>query len=439
MMTDKISIAKEYFEETTVHGFQYVVTGRNRSEKIFWIILIGTGFMFSGIIIYNSILSWNNIPLQTTIEKVSKPIQHFPFPAVTICNHDQLQMPRGNRWLFVEQVLNWIDINSVNSNKVLFETTRKTEKDFQLKALRRKLGDVLENHNYKSFEKSCFEKSKPPKSRFLIKRGPDYFQFCGKILEYLVLQEEESVKDIIDTFYNETIKRWDDKYPACDRQSNNGYNVLKEDLFAIYEELYLEKHKMLNSNVSNEEIDIQFKCKSFKNSFKCEKAQREIEYIWKRLENRFRYTSICNLGSLVSNANFLLDDWKYIRTPNGRMDIDYSVESKKLHNTISDTLKQLYPNLFVNEIAFLDVLGLLGYSIDTDFASFDSLFYKQMDYKATASTLRPLYSFSNLGGRFKGLQGNLDTKSSCNLKLLFQEWTNYMFRRQDPSKVKGKN
>ena len=357
-------MVKNILRKPPFTGFNMLLQVEIDVKKIFWIILIGTGFMFSGIIIYNSILSWNNIPLQTTIEKVSKPIQHFPFPAVTICNHDQLQMPRRNRWLFVEQVLNWIDINSVNSNKVPFKTSKKAENDFQLKALRRKLGDILENHYYKSFEKSCFEKAKPPKSRFLIKRGPDYFQFCGKILEYLVLQEEESVEEIIGTFYNETLKRWDDKYPACDRQSSNGYNVLKEDLVAIYEELYQEKHKMLNSNASNEKIEIKSKCNSFKNSFKCEKALKEIENIWRRLENRFRYTSICNLGSLVSNANFLIDDWKYIRTTNGRMDIDYSDESKKLHNTISDILKQLYPNLFVNEIAFLDVLGLLGYSID---------------------------------------------------------------------------
>ena len=127
------SNVKEYFNETTVHGFQYVVTGRNRCEKIFWIVLIVTGFILSGTITYNSISSWRETPLQTTIEKVSKPIQHFPFPAVTICNQDQLQMPRRNRWMFVEQVLNWIDISTLNSNKTLSKAARRAENDFQLK------------------------------------------------------------------------------------------------------------------------------------------------------------------------------------------------------------------------------------------------------------------------------------------------------------------
>ena len=78
------SNVKEYFNETTVHGFQYVVNGRNWCEKSFWIILIVTGFMFSGIMIDNSISSWRNAPVQTTIEKVSKPIQNFLFPGITI-------------------------------------------------------------------------------------------------------------------------------------------------------------------------------------------------------------------------------------------------------------------------------------------------------------------------------------------------------------------
>ena len=96
--------------------------------------MIVIGFMFSGIMIDNSISSWRNTPLQTTIEQVSKPIQNFLFPGITICNHDQLQMPRRNRWMFVEQVLNWIDISPSDYNETISEVIKVTEENFQLKA-----------------------------------------------------------------------------------------------------------------------------------------------------------------------------------------------------------------------------------------------------------------------------------------------------------------
>ena len=101
---------KDYFNDTTVHGFRYVVQGRNKFEKLFWAILIITGFTMSGEIIYSSYSGWHETPLQTTIEKVDAPVQDYPFPAVTICDPGQLQMPRRNRWMYPEQVLNWIDV-----------------------------------------------------------------------------------------------------------------------------------------------------------------------------------------------------------------------------------------------------------------------------------------------------------------------------------------
>ena len=419
------SNVKEYFKETTVHGFQYVVTGRNRCEKIFWIILIVTGFMMSGIMIYNSISSWRNTPLQTTIEKVSKPIQNFLFPGITICNQDQLQMPRRNRWMFVEQVLNWIDISSLDSNETPSEVAKVTEETFQLKSLRRKLGDQLEYHFYKPFRKSCFDQT--------------YFQYCGTILEYLVLQEDQSIEEIIEVFYDETLKHWDGNYPPCDRRQNrkSGYNVMKEALFPIYENIYLDKHTKLKSNVTNDKIDILFKCNSFNNRSKCENTIQNIEILWEKLENRIRFTSICNLGSLVSNVNFLLDDWKYVKAFTKGMEIKSSKDSKVLHHTISETMKKLYPDLLIDNIAFLDTLGLLGYSTDTDFASIDNLFFKSLEYQAMSSTLRPLYSFSNTVGQFKGTQRDVGKQVTCNLNQLYKEWMNCMFYRQDNSKVKG--
>ena len=73
----------EYFNETTVHGFHYIATGRNSLERFFWASLIACGFIFSSLIFYHALKDWNETPLETTIEQVSLPVEELNYPAVT--------------------------------------------------------------------------------------------------------------------------------------------------------------------------------------------------------------------------------------------------------------------------------------------------------------------------------------------------------------------
>jgi hypothetical protein len=87
----------------------------------------------------------------------------------------------------------------------------------------------------------------------------------------------------------------------------------------------------------------------------------------------------------------------------------------------------------VKDLAFSDMLGLLGYDSNVNFASIDSIFYRALDYEAATSVLRPMYSFTNLDGQFKKILGVKDRKETCNLQLLYKEWINYMYDRQNIS------
>ena len=100
-----------YFSETTVHGFRYVAEGANLCEKWFWGLLISVGFVFSGAIILRSFSDWAQTPLQTTIDKVSMPIEELYQPAITVCNPHELQMPQRNRWMYIEKLLNWVNVD----------------------------------------------------------------------------------------------------------------------------------------------------------------------------------------------------------------------------------------------------------------------------------------------------------------------------------------
>ena len=104
-----------YFSETTIHGFRYVVEGRNILERLFWIFCIVIGFACSISIISQAFQSWENDPVQTTIDKVSVSVQELPFPAITVCDPESMQMPRRNRWMFLEELLNAFELNDSES------------------------------------------------------------------------------------------------------------------------------------------------------------------------------------------------------------------------------------------------------------------------------------------------------------------------------------
>ena len=99
-----------YFSQTTVHGFRYIVQGRNLFERVIWILFILFGFVYSFYTIWKAIIYWETHPVETTIDQVGVPVQELPFPAITICDTQSLQMPRRNQWMFLETLLNSLDI-----------------------------------------------------------------------------------------------------------------------------------------------------------------------------------------------------------------------------------------------------------------------------------------------------------------------------------------
>ena len=100
----------DYFKETTVHGFRYIVEGRNVLERLIWGIVILFGFVFSFYAIWQAASHWETHPVETTIDQVGVPVQELPFPAITICDTKSLQMPRRNQWMFIETLLNSLEV-----------------------------------------------------------------------------------------------------------------------------------------------------------------------------------------------------------------------------------------------------------------------------------------------------------------------------------------
>ena len=71
--------------------------------------MIAIGLSFSGYLIYNSTLDWENNQAITTLESIATPIQDVQFPTVTVCPHENT---KPDNWSFLEKILNALNFNS---------------------------------------------------------------------------------------------------------------------------------------------------------------------------------------------------------------------------------------------------------------------------------------------------------------------------------------
>ena len=56
-----------YFEYSTVHGLSYI-SNTKKLSRLFWIMVVLSGFTCAGILIYQSFKAWEENPVTTTIE-----------------------------------------------------------------------------------------------------------------------------------------------------------------------------------------------------------------------------------------------------------------------------------------------------------------------------------------------------------------------------------
>ena len=71
-----------FLESSTIHGLHYISTSR-KYVRLFWILVVITGFTSAGVLIYDSFILWGESPVKTTIETL--PITEITFPKVTVC------------------------------------------------------------------------------------------------------------------------------------------------------------------------------------------------------------------------------------------------------------------------------------------------------------------------------------------------------------------
>ena len=73
---------RTFLESSTIHGLTYISTTR-KYARLFWILVVITGFVGACLLIKESFDSWSASPVKTTIETF--PISEIKFPKMTVC------------------------------------------------------------------------------------------------------------------------------------------------------------------------------------------------------------------------------------------------------------------------------------------------------------------------------------------------------------------
>ena len=103
-----------FFSESTIPGLKYVVESRIWLERITWGAFLILSFWCTGWILLKQMQYWDSHPVETTIDEVGLPVDQLPFPAITVCDTASLKMPRKNQWMFVEKLLNSLELIEPN-------------------------------------------------------------------------------------------------------------------------------------------------------------------------------------------------------------------------------------------------------------------------------------------------------------------------------------
>ena len=136
-------VLKDFLENSTIHGLVYISTTKGLS-RLFWALVVFTGFSGAGILIYQSFQSWAESPISTTIETL--PISEITFPKVTVC-------PPKNSFTNLNYDINKADsMNFDNATrKKLIEATKLLLHDFHYDEVMKNLDIIIEEERYRNW------------------------------------------------------------------------------------------------------------------------------------------------------------------------------------------------------------------------------------------------------------------------------------------------
>ena len=78
--------AKEFSSATTIHGISYLTSSDHSiGSKLFWMVTVVLAILGTSYQVFSMWWLWGELPVITTLDTISYPIEKLDFPAVTLC------------------------------------------------------------------------------------------------------------------------------------------------------------------------------------------------------------------------------------------------------------------------------------------------------------------------------------------------------------------
>ena len=88
---DNMEGLKSYCEQTSLHGWYYIsVHGGKTAWRIVWTAIVLTSIGVASLFIYKAAEDFTKSTVVTTIHSTTEPLSEVYFPAVTVCNINQV-------------------------------------------------------------------------------------------------------------------------------------------------------------------------------------------------------------------------------------------------------------------------------------------------------------------------------------------------------------
>ena len=84
-----MSNLKKYCEQTSLHGWNYIAQDK-REWKLVWAFVVLASVAMASTFIYKAAEDFMNSTVVTTIHSTTVPLSEVYFPAVTVCNINQV-------------------------------------------------------------------------------------------------------------------------------------------------------------------------------------------------------------------------------------------------------------------------------------------------------------------------------------------------------------
>nr|XP_018912386.1 PREDICTED: pickpocket protein 28-like [Bemisia tabaci] len=90
--SDWKQMALEYTQNSSLHGLRYMgSTDLHFTERLFWIVSFLLAVITAAYFITNLVTKWNEMPVIVSLSPTSTPLTSIPFPAVTVCNMNNVR------------------------------------------------------------------------------------------------------------------------------------------------------------------------------------------------------------------------------------------------------------------------------------------------------------------------------------------------------------